>query len=276
MEKFLNVDVLETLDAIAEQVLVYGWDNFKYDKAQIIEAAHIEDPGQSILLWICYADGTELYQESDTLVRGSLAYEDVQFYVANNLPAQVPAYYEIEISGEDSGIVRGNIYAMDSHRYAAFTKDIMPIYPADEAQVESVQEFALAELRRMREALPDGTLDVHLENLIQKQINFEAKRLINHIQKMKRPNYLHENYYMTAVSTRFLAKASRSDIDQLMTKLREELHSPSLHLGNMGQTLCIFQHRSEHQQRKPSVKEKLAAKPVPGEHPSKPKNQEAR
>ena len=281
MGKFLNVDVLETLDAIAKQVLVSDWETFAYIKTQIVEAAHSKEPEQRVLLWICCMDDTELYQESDTLDRGTPAYEDVQYFQADNRYAQVPVYYEIELLGEKCGIVRGNIYAVDSRRYAALTKDAMPLHPVNDQQIESVREFHVTELCRMRQALPSRTLDAHLEKWIQVQINSEAKRLIACIRKAKKPSGPLRLHYVASVSKEFLSKASSRDIDQLITKLRKELQSPSLLMRNFGKenTPHILQPCYEHGRRKRSVKEKLAAKPIPGDYPAKPdkpKGQEER
>lgn len=277
MEKFLNVDVLDALHTIAKHVLVHGWDDFAYDRERITEAARYKAPGLCTLLWICHTDGTELYQESDTFVRGAIAYRAVQDYQSEDRLAPVPAYYEIELSGEARGIVRGNIYAVDSRRYAAFVKDAMPICSTD-AEIVSARESALAKLRQMRQALPVRNFNAHLERLIQEQINSETRRIAEVIQRMDTPNCPYAPYHVAAVSDRFLAKASRSDIEKLITKLREELQSPSLFLGNFGKENipCIFQHHDEHKRNKLSVKAKLAAKPVPGEHPAKQKDREAR
>lgn len=260
MEKFLRVDILDTLHTIAKQTLVNGWNDFAWDKKDITEIARYHSPGQPTLIWICLADGTALYPESDTFVRGARAYEDVQFYQSDERSVRVPVYYEIEISGEQRGIVMGNIYAVDSRRYAALVKDAMPICSTD-AEIVSAREAALEQIRRMRKALPVGSITSHVEKLIQIQINSEADRIAAIIEKMDSPNDLRETYHMAAVSNRFLAKASRGDIDKLMNMLREKLQSPSLFLGTLddGKTLCVLQHHDEHSQVKPSIRGQLAA-----------------
>lgn len=277
MEKFLDVDVLDTLHSIAKQILVRGWDDFAYDKKRIIEAARYKVPRQCTLVWLCHPDGTELYQESDTFVRNTMAYRAVQDYQSDNRIFPTAAYYEIELSGEVRGIVRGNIYAVDSHRFAAFVKDAMPIC-STEAEIVSARESAQAELRRKRLALQISCLDVHLERLVQNQINSETKRIAAVIQKMDQPNCPYAPFHIAAVSNYFLAKASKGDIEKLLAKLREELQSPSLFLGNFGKDNipCIFQHHDEHKQDKPSIMAKLAAKPILGKHSIKQKNQEER
>ena len=260
MEKFLGVDVLDTLHTIAKQTLINGWDNFAWDKDDITKIARYQSPTRSALLWICHADGTALYPESNTFVRGAAAYKDVQFYQSDERSARVSAYYAIEISGERRGIVRGNVYAVDSRRYAALVKDAMPIC-STEAEIVSAREAALEQTRRTRKALPVGNITTHVEKLIQMQINSEADRMTAIIQKMDRPNDLRGTYHMAAVSNQFLAKASREDIDKLIDILRENLQSPSLFLGAIGdgKTRCVFQHRDEHSQTKPSIRGQLAA-----------------
>lgn len=48
---------------------------------------------------------------------------------------------------------------------------------------------------------------------------------------------------------------------KLIDILRENLQSPSLFLGAIGdgKTRCVFQHRDEHSQTKPSIRGQLAA-----------------
>ncbi len=260
MEKFLNVDVLETLHTIAKQVIINGWGDFAYDKANITQAARYKPPGLCALVWICHSDGTSLYQESDTFVRGTAAYNDVQFYQSDERPARVPVYYEIVISGEQRGVVRGNVYALDSRRYAEFAKDAIPLCSTD-AEIASVRAMAVERAHRMRISLPSGSLDAHLETLIQEQINSEAKRITTIIQGMDRPNDPQGIYRIVAISNRFLAKASTGDIDKMLAKLQENLQNSSLFLGAVGpkKIRCIFQRGAENEIAKPSVKAQLAA-----------------
>ena len=47
MEKFLGVDVLDTLHTIAKQTLINGWDNFAWDKDDITKIARYQSPTRS-------------------------------------------------------------------------------------------------------------------------------------------------------------------------------------------------------------------------------------
>ncbi|MDE7262528.1 MAG: hypothetical protein K2N78_10815 [Oscillospiraceae bacterium] len=265
MEKFLDVDVLDTLDAIAQQVMAYGWNYLSYDKEDILEAARNKSPKQSPLLWICSVASTMLCKESDTFAHNSIPYKDVQHYQSDTCQARVPAYYEIELSNEKGGIVRGNIYAINSRRYAAFVRDFIPLSATD-AEVVSARESAAAELRRIRTGLPNGSLNAHLEKLSQEWIKSEAKRIALMLQKIDKPNHPYAPYHVSAISSDFLAKASGSDIDKLVTALKEELQSPSLFFGHFGKNNipCIFQSHDEHGRNKSllSIRERLAVKPV--------------
>lgn len=274
MGKFLNVDVLDTLHVIAKQIVINGWDDFADDKINITQAARYKPPGQCALVWICHSCGTSLYQESDTFVRGTAAYNDVQFYQSDERSERVPTYYEIVISGEQRGVVRGNVYALDSRRYAEFAKDAMPFCSTD-AEIITARNMAVERARRIRMSLPNTSLDAHLKELIQEQINSEAKRITAIIQGMDIPNDPRGTYHIAAISNHFLAKASADDVDKLMAKLRDALQSPSLFWGGFGDKRipCVFQHHTEHEKAKPSIrgqlaaaKEMLAERPNPQQH----------
>ncbi len=110
-------------------------------------------------------------------------------------------------------------------------------------------------------------------------VKAEAERIMAQFQKLQEPNGPDEDHFEVRVSPIFLERAK----PRHMERLKSLLPFPSLQIsgGENGRDTYAVIDKDENrfrplQLRKPSVKAKLAAKPVPGGHPTKPKDQEAR
>ena len=86
---------------------------------------------------------------------------------------------------------------------------------------------------------------------------------------------------MVEISPYFLPLASQDDMYRLFQKVQEQVKQPMYIAqpdGKRGQYFFMRrEERAQEQTHKPSIKEQLAAKPVPGDKPAaKPKDREVR
>ena len=109
------------------------------------------------------------------------------------------------------------------------------------------------------------------------EVKAEAERILTKLQSLREPNSPSGEQFEVWVSPIFVERAK----PRQMERLASLLGFPSLKISKSGRDTYIAIGKDENrskplQLRKPSVKAKLAVKPVPGDHPAKPKDQEAR
>ena len=316
LRKFMNVDVIQSLQAIMGQVTAFYRSDFEYDKRNIQKAAQSEEPDKTNLLWLCRTSGTHLHTERDVFIKGTASHNNVQFYHHDCQSEQV-VLYAIEITGTKNGVVRGNLYERDRHQYAElaargsspytdvaticadghtertpykdydgyverdlkyFHGEILEV--RNEAEDESVVQGALWREHERREKLPKGRISAHVEKLADQRVQTEADRIQGAFSNLKEPNSPHKTHFMVAISPTFLHTASSRDTDRLLDKLAAALKNDTLHFsGITGEKGCFCFIKADPltQERKPSIKEQLAAPPTKSDHsPTKTKEKEVR
>lgn len=316
LRKFMNVDVIQSLQSIMKQVTAFYRSDFEYDRKNILKAAQAENPERKNLLWLCRTNGTHLHTERDVFIKGTASHNNVQFY-HNDCKSEQVVLYSIEITGIKNGVVRGNLYERDRHQYAELAgrnaspytdisvscidghteripqkdydgyteRDIKYSHGAilevrNEAEDESVVQGALRREHERREKLPKGRISTHVEKLADQRIQTEADRLQGAFADLKEPNSPHKTHYMVEISPTFLHTAGTRDTDLLLDKLVAALKNDTLHFsGITGEKGCFCFIKADPltQERKPSIKEQLATPPQTGEKPvTKPKEKEVR
>ncbi len=111
------------------------------------------------------------------------------------------------------------------------------------------------------------------------EIKAEAEKILSQLQALREPNSPDAEQFMVRVSPAFLERAKPKNVERLMSLLP----FPSLKISQAegrSDTYAIIDknenRRQPLQMRKPSIKAQLAAKPVPGDQPAKPKDREVR
>ena len=153
----------------------------------------------------------------------------------------------------------------------------------NEADDESVVQGAIKREHERRERMPRGHIAVQVQKLEESRIQTEADRLVSELQNLTEPNTPDKTHFMAEVSPYFVPLASNDDMYQLFAKVKEQVKqplyiAPAQAVGNReGQFFFMRrEERTQEQVQKPSIKEQLATKPVPGDHPAKPKDKGAR
>lgn len=153
-----------------------------------------------------------------------------------------------------------------------------------EPEDESVVIGALWRERQRCDRLPKGKIQSHVGKLADNRIQAEADRIQGVFADLKEPNSPHKTHFIAAISPEFLLHASTQDSDRLFDKLHGMLKNDTMYFstlkGEKGQ-FCFIKadpaRTAEPPERKPSIKEQLAAPPTQGEKPAtKPKEKEVR
>lgn len=269
LRKFMNVDIIASLQAIMGQVTVYYQDDFEYNRKTILKAAQAGNPEQLNFLWLCRTNGTYLHQERDVFIKGTASYNNVQFYHHDCQSEQV-VLYSVEITGIKNGVVRGNLYECDRRQYAELAgrsaspytdvsitcldghMEQMPHeqYNSDvvrnltnyhgkilevrhEAEDESVVQGALRREHERRENLPKGRINAHVEKLADQRIQAEADRIQSAFAALKEPNSPNKTHFMAAISQEFLLHAGTRETDSLFDKLHKSLKNDTMHFSSL-------------------------------------------
>ena len=118
LQKFEDVDVLKTLNAIAHRKIVHHPNDIKTDIDIIPKLAASGDPEKRMLLWHVSDYGTHVNPERDTFVADTGAYGTWTNYLRPGMLS-----YAIEITDVGSGIVKGNIYELNHEAHIAHVKE---------------------------------------------------------------------------------------------------------------------------------------------------------
>ena len=313
LQKFMDVDLETVLPQIRAQKTAFYQKDLTYALDTMREGAATEDPAKRNFVLIFRQSGVECLNERDMMIAGTRSYNVCQYY--HRMTREPVLAYSVELLGDGKNGLRGNLYQQDQHQMAKFAErasspytdvtvtffsgkevrvpekeynfetipglkyhygDIMDT--RHEADDESVVQGALRREHERRERMPKGHIAVHVQKLEESRIQTEADRLASELQSLTEPNTPDKTHFMAEVSLYFLPLASQDDMFRLFQKVQEQVKQPMYIAqvdGKKGQ--YFFMRREERaQEHKPSIKEQLAAKPIPGEQPVKPKEKEAR
>ncbi len=306
LQKFMDVDLETVLPQIRAQKTAFYQKDLTYALDTMREGVTSEDPAKRNFVLIFRQSGVECLNERDMMIAGTRSYNTCQYY--HRMTREPVLAYSVELLGDGKNGLRGNLYQQDQHQMAKFAErasspytdvtvtffsgkevrvpekeynfetipglkyhygDIMDT--RHEADDESVVQGALRREHERRERMPKGHIAVHVQKLEESRIQTEADRLASELQSLTEPNTPDKTHFMSEVSLYFLPLASQDDMFRLFQKVQEQIKQPmyiSQVEGKKGQYL--FMRREERvQEHKPSIKEQLAVKPVPGDQPAK-------
>lgn len=310
LRKFLNVDVIASLRSILGQVNVHYRTDFDADKQVIQKAVRSEEPEKRNLVWLCRESGTHLHKERDVFIKDTASFNNIQFY-HKDCQSEKAVLYSVEITGVKNGVVRGNLYERDRHQYAElagrtaspFTNVTLTFNSGEELRIpqedfkysnqsdleyehgkimevrneaedESVVQGALQREHERRDNLPKGTISAHVQKLADQRVQAEADRITSTFENLTEPNSPSKTHKMVKLSDNFMFLASSRDTDQLLDKLHDHLKNDTLHMSGLKGEKGVYCFIKE---QKPSIKEQLAAPPIPGNQPvTKAKDRDAR
>lgn len=117
LQKHMDVDVLAFLEAQMKRNTQHYQSDFQIDKAFILTCAKSQCSEDKTLLWLSRHSGTECVKESEAFIRDSASNRRWQFYTEHQDDSILA--FTVELTGEKSGVIRGNIYELNPHVLAA-------------------------------------------------------------------------------------------------------------------------------------------------------------
>jgi len=316
LQKFMDVDLEIVLRQIMAQKTAFYQTDLNYALNDMSRGIVSEDPAKRNFVVIFRQSGVECLNERDMLIAGTRSYNTCQYYhrqtrepvlaysvellgdgkngLRGNLYQQdqhemarftekaASPYTDVTIT-----FFGGREVRVPEKEYNYETIPSLKYHYGDiadtrnEADDESVVQGALRREHERRDRMPKGHIAVHVQELEQSRIQTEADRLASALQSLAGPNAPDGKQFMAEISPYFLPLASQDDMFRLFEKVREQVKQP-LYIaqaeGKRGQ--CFFMRREERDQEqthKPSIKEQLSAKPVPGDQSAaKSKDREVR
>lgn len=309
MNKFENVDVIASLDAIMRQNTAFYQDDFDIDKRILQEAAARPGAEDRKILWFSRPSGTCCVRERDVFLKDTRQHNTWRFYGEQTRDTVLA--YLVELTGKEDGKLKGNLYELDYEQH--FRRVIEKSVPADnytlvyehgertqpagqyfdgnpDPQLGKFERFEavpndpdalqslLQEERRSREQLSPGDFKAHIAALRDGLIETEARRIVREMKRHYEPNSPNKTHFMAELSPAFMRLAATKDTDRLFSMLPYKTLSFSKIEGRHGTYALIDKGENrdrEIRKPRPSIRAQLKAdkaKTAPKKAAAKTKN----
>lgn len=250
MNKFENVDITASLEAIMRQNTAFYQSDFEIDKEIIRKAAASPAAGDKRLLWLSRPSGTYCFRERDVFLKDTRQHNTWRFYgeqTRNHILA-----YAVTITGTEDGKVKGSLYELDYPQHfqhvakQALPADTVTLHYEHGSRTKPVTQrfdgspdpqlgefvrgetqpndpdalrYLLNEEQRGRERLKPGDFKEHTAALHDSRIRREAGRVLSELQALREPNSPEKTHFMVELSPYFTELASSRDTDRLLAML---------------------------------------------------------
>ena len=250
LNKFENVDVLASLEAILKQNTGFYQSDFDIDKQIIAEKAASPSKEDKTLLWLSRPSGTYCFRERDVFISDTAPHNTWRYYKEQSRDPILA--YAVELTGTEGGKIKGNLYELDYEKHYERVKDntlaagtVTLVYehgtreqPADrrfdgypdpqlgkferfEVQPKDPEalQFLLREEKESRDKLKPGDFGEHIAALHEGMIDREARRIVADMKKLSAPNSPDKSHFMVELSPSFMRLASTKDTERLFSML---------------------------------------------------------
>ena len=290
--KFENVDVLASLEAILKQNTGFYQSDFDIDKQIIAEKAASPSKEDKTLLWLSRPSGTYCFRERDVFISDTAPHNTWRYYKEQSRDPILA--YAVELTGTEGGKIKGNLYELDYEKHYERVKDntlaagtVTLVYehgtreqPADrrfdgypdpqlgkferfEVQPKDPEalQFLLREEKESRDKLKPGDFEEHIAALHEGMIDREARRIVADMKKLSAPNSPDKSHFMVELSPSFERLASTKDTERLFSMLPYKSLAFSQIKNSFGTYVLIG--RDENRDRqirkpRPSIRAQLA------------------
>lgn len=127
MQRFDNVDVFASLNALMRQNTGFYQSDLEIDKEIIARAAASPDAADKTLLWLSRPSGTYCFKERDVFLKDTGPHNTWRFHKEQTRDRILA--YAIELTGVEDGKIRGNLYELDYAQHYQRVKE--QAVPAD-------------------------------------------------------------------------------------------------------------------------------------------------
>lgn len=250
LNKFENVDVFASLEAIMKQNTGFYQSDFDIDKKIIAEKAASQNPADKTLLWLSRPSGTYCFRERDVFISDTAPHNTWRFYKEQTRDPILA--YAVELTGVQDGKITGNLYELDYEKHYERVKDntvdagtVTLVYEHGTREQPAEQHFngypdpqlgkfeyfevqpkdpealqsLLREEKHSRDKLTPGDLKEHIAALHEGMIEHEARRIVADMKKLSAPNSPDKSHFMVELSPSFERLASTKDTERLFSML---------------------------------------------------------
>ncbi len=250
LNKFEDVDVLASLEAILKQNTGFYQSDFDIDKQIIAEKAASPNKEDKTLLWLSRPSGTYCFRERDVFISDTAPNNTWRFYKEQTRDHILA--YAVELTGVQDGKIKGNLYELDYEKHYERVKNntlaagtVTLVYehgtreqPADrrfdgypDPQLGKFERFEvqpkdpealqslLREEKESWEKLKPGDFKEHIAALHEGMIDREARRIVADMKKLSAPNSPDRSHFMVELSPSFERLASTKDTERLFSML---------------------------------------------------------
>ena len=292
LNKFEDVDVFASLEAIMKQNTGFYQSDFDIDRQIIAEKAASPNKEDKTLLWLSRPSGTYCFRERDVFIKDTAPNNTWRFYKEQT--RDLILAYAVELTGVQGGKIKGNLYELDYEKHYECVKDntvdagtVTLVYeqgtreqPADrrfdgypDPQLGKFERFEvqpkdpetlqslLREEKHSRDKLTPGDFGAHIEALHNNLIEREARRIVADMKKLPVPNSPDKSHFMVELSPVFTRLASTKDTERLFSMLPYKTLSFSALKDQRGTYALIGKDENRDREVKkprPSVRAQLA------------------
>ena len=250
LNKFEDVDVLASLEAILKQNTGFYQSDFDIDKQIIAEKAASPNKEDKTLLWLSRPSGTYCFRERDVFISDTAPHNTWRFYKEQTRDHILA--YAVELTRVQDGKIKGNLYELDYEKHYERVKNdtlaagtVTLVYehgtreqPADrrfdgypDPQLGKFERFEvqpkdpealqslLREEKESRDKLKTGDFKEHIAALHEGMIDREARRIVADMKKLSVPNSPDKSHFMVELSPSFERLASTKDTERLFSML---------------------------------------------------------
>ena len=250
MNKFENVDIIASLDAIMRQNTAFYQSDFEIDKKIIQKAAASPTAEDKRILWLSRPSGTYCFRERDVFLKDTRQHNTWRFYGEQTHDHILS--YAVTITGKEDGKIKGDLYELDypqhfkhvaeqalpadtvtlhyergsrtqpaAQRFDGYPDPQLGEFVRGETQPNDPDalRFLLQQEQRERERLKPGDFKEYIATLHDSRIRREAGRILSKLQDLTEPNSPEKTHFMVELSPHFTAIASSRDTDRLLSML---------------------------------------------------------
>ena len=219
LQGFHDVDIVKSLQEIAEKNTVFHKADFLIDKQILKKAAESTSLDDKNYIWISREKGTHCFNERNSFIADTPEYNKFMFYKNQDVLA-----YSVEIREMQDNVIKGNIYEIDylsqclfrqkncsllenitvtfengnkqvfsSEEYFQNTAQLQQKYgQIKEVHYEAKQELqtkrVLETLQQQKKTTQRGNIKQYIQRLENKNVTIEKETVSPSLQNIKKPS----------------------------------------------------------------------------------------
>ncbi|NDO47846.1 DUF1708 domain-containing protein [Clostridium sp. MD294] len=215
LQGFHDVDIMKSLQEIAEKNTAFYQTDFLVDKEILKQAEESTSLDDKNLIWISREKGTHCFNERNSFIADTPEYNKFMFYKNNT---DVLAF-SVEIKEMQDNVIKGNIYEINylpqslfRQKNCSLLESVAVTFENGNKEVFSSEEYfqniaqlqqkygqikevhyeatkrVLETLQKQKEATQRGDIKQYIQKLENKSVSFEKETVSPSFQNIKKPS----------------------------------------------------------------------------------------